>query len=146
MSILSGFKLVLAKRTSDLSSTEVRRIRLAGKLDDQISLAHAIGDGCTFEPKVKRRIKDRVTGEVVMKDVTKRIRQWWFNGENGKVCVQIRYGTRIIDFAKGKNSIELDKPGDLILVLDKLRSAAIAGELDAQLAAASEGVKARFKK
>ena len=35
---------------------------------------------------------------------------------------------------------------DLVGVLQMLKSAAITGELDAQLETASDGVKARFKK
>ena len=146
MNVLSGLKLVSARRTSANSPIEVRRQKLSNKLEEQINLTHALGDGETYSPKHIRRIRDPITGEVTKREVVRRVRPWWFTANTGKVCVQMRYGTRVIEITKGKNSIELAAMSDLVGVLQMLKSAAITGELDAQLETASDGVKARFKK
>ena len=60
------------------------------------------------------------------------------------VCLQVRYGTRVLDLAKGKNSIEVGTVAELITVLQTVKSAVEAGELDAQIEAASAAVRERF--
>jgi hypothetical protein len=76
----------------------------------------------------------------------KRVRQMWFVGDTGKVCVQLKYGTKIIDIAKGKNAVEVGTADELIGALTTLKAAVEAGELDAQLNAAADSVKERFKR
>ena len=60
--------------------------------------------------------------------------------------IQLRYGSKVIDLAKGKNSVEVSNGAELIAVLSVLKTAAETGELDAQITAAAEAVKARFGK
>jgi hypothetical protein len=43
----------------------------------------------------------------------------------------VRYGSKPLEFAKGKNAIELDSEADVADVLAKVREAAENGELDA---------------
>jgi hypothetical protein len=76
----------------------------------------------------------------------KRIRQMWFVGENGKVCVQIKYGSRILEFSKGKNAIEVSSGEELITALNTIKTAVECGELDSQLNLAADSVKEKFKK
>jgi len=76
----------------------------------------------------------------------KRIRQMWFVSENGKVCVQIKYGSRILEFLKGKNAIEVTSGEELIAALNTLKTAVESGELDSQLNLAADSVKEKFKK
>jgi hypothetical protein len=90
--------------------------------------------------------KNQKTGESRSVEVMKRVRQMWFVGENGKVCLQLKYGTKIIDIAKGKNAVEVGTADELISALTTLKTAVEAGELDAQLNVAADSVKERFKK
>jgi hypothetical protein len=48
--------------------------------------------------------------------------------------------------AKGKNSIEVANGDELLAVLDTVKKCVEAGELDAQIDAASNAVRARFVK
>ena len=107
MSSLSTLKLVSAKRPTALAPIQIRRNKLCGKLTEQIALATALRDGGTYAPKRLRTIKNKESGEVRSVEVAKRVRQWWFTAESGKVVVQLRYGSKVIDFAKGKNSVEV---------------------------------------
>ncbi len=58
----------------------------------------------------------------------------------------MRYGSRVLDIAKGKNAIEIASMNDLIAVIETVKSAVETGELDAQIEAASGSLKAGFKK
>lgn len=76
----------------------------------------------------------------------KRIREWWFRNEAGKVCVSIRYGTQVIELAKGKHSIEVENAQALIKALETVKQAVEAGELDAQIENAGNHLRSGFRK
>ncbi len=146
MGSLSSLKLVSAKRPAALAPIQICRNKLIVNLTEQIGLATALKDGGTFAPTRVRHVKDEATGEIRSVEAVKRVRQWWFMAESGKVVIQLRYGSKVIDFAKGKNSVEVSNGAELISVLLALKTAVETGELDAQIAAAAEAVKARFGK
>ena len=60
--------------------------------------------------------------------------------------LQIRYGSRILEIAKGKNSIQIDNGEQLISVLNTVKTCTENGELDTQIEAASNAVRERFIK
>jgi len=59
--------------------------------------------------------------------------------------LSIRYGTRILYLAKGKTAVELADNAQLAPTLEAIKSAVMAGELDAQIEIASEDLKSGFK-
>ena len=146
MSALNSLKLVAAVRINAMSPVQFRRNKLSAKLADQIALATAMSEGATYVAKRIRNVKDRITGEVTSVEQTRKVRPFWFRAESGKTCVQLRYGTKVLDFAKGKNAIEVASEAELISVLETLKKAVESGELDAQMATASEAVRKRFRK
>ena len=146
MSALNTLKFVSAKKPTQLAPIEIRRRKLSSKLWSQIQLANALNNGDSYKEKKFRTFKDRQTGETRSVEVMKRIRQMWFVGENGKVCVQIKYGSRILEFSKGKNAIEVSSGEELITALNTLKIAVESGELDSQLNLAADSVKEKFKK
>ena len=146
MSALTNLKFVTAKRPTQLSTIQVRRNKLSNRLWSQINLAKALQSGENYIEKKFRTVRDRHTGESRSVELNKRVRQMWFVGENGKVCVQIKYGSKVIEFAKGKNAIEVGSADELISALTTLKSAVESGELDSQLNTAADLVKERFRK
>ena len=60
--------------------------------------------------------------------------------------MQLRYGSKVIDFGKGKNSVEVSDGASLVTVLETLKNAVESGELDTHVEAAANAVKTRFKK
>ena len=140
--ILNNLKFVAAKRPTHIPAVQVRRNKLSNKLYEQIKLATALRDGSTYAPTHLRSVRDRDTGEIKRMELPKRIRQWWFTSESGKVCVQIKYGSKTLEVGgKGKNSVEVANGDELIKVLETIKSAVEAGELDLQLESA--GLKLR---
>jgi hypothetical protein len=146
-SILSSFKFVNAKRQTNVDPIQFRRQKMSEKIGHQIALAIALKNGETYTVKRQRNVRDEASGLSTSVEDSRKVKQWWFvNSDTKKVAVQLRYGSRVIDFAKGKNAIEVTDSDELIQVLTKLRDAVLGGELDAQIEIASESVRARFKK
>ena len=146
MSALNTLKLVSAKRPQTAAPIVLRRNKLSNQLHEQIELARCQADGKTYAPTRVRSIKDKLTGERKLVEAVKRVKQWWFVADTGRVCLQVRYGTRMLELAKGKNSIEVGTVADLLSVLATVKKCVEAGELDAQIDSASAAVRARFTK
>ena len=146
MSALAGLKLIAAKRPQAAAPIVQRRNKLSNQLFQQIELARCLSEGKTYAPMRLRNIRDKHTGERRTVEAVKRVSQWWFVSDTGKVCLQVRYGTRVMELAKGKNSIEVANAAELMTVLAAVKSAVEAGELDAQIDAASAAVRERFEK
>jgi hypothetical protein len=146
MSALNGLKFVSAKRPQNAAPIVQRRNKLSNQLFEQIELARNMGEGKLYAPLRMRSVKDKYTGERKLVEAIKRVKQWWFVADNGRVCLQVRYGTRVLELAKGKNSIEVGTVAELLPALETVKKCVEAGELDAQIDAASAAVRERFKK
>ena len=146
MSGLNALKLVQAKREKGNSPQHARRQKLSTKLMEQIQLAKAQQSGEQFSPIKIRTIKDDETGESRKVEVPKKLKPWWWTGENGKLCITIRYGARILEIVEGKNAIETDSIADVIISLQVIRTAVDSGELDKRIDAVMGQVKAGFAK
>ena len=146
MSTLDTLKLVAVKKPTHTPTVVTRRIKLASKVWEQLQLAKSQIEGTKFEVKKYRSYTDKESGLRKQVEVSKRIREWWFKNEQGKVCVAIKYGTRVLELAKGKHSIEVANANDLIKALELVKQAVELGELDAQLEQASGSVRKSFRK
>ncbi len=146
MSVLANLKLIFAKRQTKLSPVMLRRQKLVQRLGEQIEMAKAKHEGISYAPMKQRTVTDAETGDRKVVQIPKRIKPWWFVADNGKVCVSLRYGAKVIEIAKGKTAVELATAEQLVSVLETLKTAVEAGELDVQLDAISGATKAAFKK
>ena len=140
--LLSTLKLVTATRENKTSPVLQRRQKLIKKIDEQISLAIAQANGETFSPT---KFKNVVNAEGIMeyKQMPKRIRAWWWE-TGGKLNLSVRYGARIIELAKGKNSIELENLAAVLPTLDLVRKAVETGELDEAITKVSRAVELKL--
>ena len=146
MTTLANLKLITAKRPAQISPVLIRRNKVVDRLWHQIQLAKAKEAGQNYAPTQFRNVTNKETGERKSVEVAKRIKEWWFVADGGKLCVSVRYGAKVIELAKGKNCVELAKAGDLVQTLETLKKAIEDGELDAQIDAACGAVKLGFKK
>ena len=146
MSALNNLKFIAAKRPTQLTSIQIRRNKLSNRLFSQINLAKALQNGENYTEKKFRTVRDRHTGETKSVELVKRIKPLWFTSENGKVCISVKYGSKVIEFAKGKNAIEVSSADELISTLTTLKTAVESGELDSQLNTAADLVKERFRR
>ncbi len=146
MALLSSLKLVSAKRTLSLPPIVQRRNKLSKKLWEQIQLAQAKINGTDFAPMHYKTIIDNDTGEKKEIKVPKRIKNWWWVNDTGHCHVSVFYGSKVVELAKGKNSVELADQAELIQTLELLKQAVEAGELDVAIEAVSGQLRSAFKK
>lgn len=146
MSTLDSLKLTTAKKPTHIPAIVFRRNKLSNKLWEQIQLAKSHIDGTPFVVTKFKSVKDKETGLRKQVEIPKRIREWWFKNDAGKVCVSVKYGTKVIELAKGKHSVEVDSAQSLVKALELVKQAVEQGELDAQIESASGALKLGFKK
>ena len=146
MSILNSLKLVSVKKPRNMPAIVIRRNKLSSKLWEQINLAQSQMDGKPFVVMKYRSVKDPATGLRKQVEVPKRIKPWWFQSEQGKVCVSVKYGSWTIELAKGKPSVEVTSGEELVKALTAIKQAVEAGELDSQIEIASASLRSGFKR
>lgn len=146
MSALNSLKLVAVKKPRNIPAIVIRRNKLSSKLWEQINLAKSQMDGKPFVVMKYRSVKDPATGLRKQVEVPKRIKPWWFQSEQGKVCVSVKYGSWTIELAKGKPSVEVASGEDLVNALTAIKQAVEAGELDQQIEVASSSLRSGFKR
>ena len=103
----------------------VRRRKLIAKLDEQIQLA----TNKDYTPTQHKWVTDD-EGKQTKVEVTKRVKRWWMTSVDGKINLVVRYGSKPLEFTKGKNAIQLASEAEVADTLRKVRKAAELGELD----------------
>lgn len=146
MSALSNLKLTNAKRPQSMPAVMIRRNKLVKKLFEQIQLAQAQQAGENYTAKRLKNVRDAETGLTKIVEVPKRIRAWWWTGENGKLCLNVKYGANTVELSKGKFAVELASDSDIVTALTTIKEATEAGELDSQIEAVAGVVKSGFGK
>ena len=146
MSTIAGLKLIASKKSRSLSPIQLRRNKLAAKIHEQWQLCTARQAGETYAPRRLRTITNPQTGERTTVETVKRVREWFWINEAGKLHLAVRYGSKVLELARGKNAIELATGDELVAVLGKLKDAVLAGELDVRIEAASGALRAGFVK
>jgi hypothetical protein len=144
MATLSTLKLSTAVKPTHMPAVQLRRNKLAKRLWEQAELAKAQQSGTQFAPTKFRSVIDRDTGVRKQVEVNKRVQQWWFVTESGKMALSIRYGARVLELAKGKFAVDLASDKELVPTLEIIKAAVLAGELDAQIETAAQTLRAQF--
>ena len=145
MSVFAKLKLVASKRERNLSPILVRRNKLAAKIEEQLQLATAQKEGRLYAPKRIKTVTNEL-GERVAVETTKRVKEWFWTTPANKINLSVRYGSKTLELAKGKNAIELSSGDELLATLSMLKDAVIAGELDDAITNASDNLRAGFSK
>jgi hypothetical protein len=143
---LAALKFTSAKKPTQLSPIQSRRSKFIAKLEQQIALASALAEGRTYAPTKMKVVVDADSGEKRSVETTKKMRQWWFATDNGKLALTVRYGSKVLELVKGKNAIEVANVNELVKTLTLVKTAAGAGEIDDAIAAASAKLRQGFSK
>lgn len=145
MSSLISLKLVSAQKPNSITPTINRRNILSSQLFHQIELAKALNENRQYIPTTLKVIKDKVTGERTSVEKSVRVKQMWWSVDN-KVYLQVKYANKVLELSKGKNSVEVSSPTELINAITVIKKAVDEGALDAQIESVSKSVRARFVK
>ena len=146
MSTLNTLKLTNAKRPQAMPAVLVRRHKLMKKLHEQQMLAEAVASGKTYAATRLKNVTDIETGLTKTVEVPRRVRAWWWTADDGKVCMNVKYGSSCLQIAKGKFAVEVGSIEGVIEALQTLKRATEAGELDSEIEAVDGEVKSGFGK
>ena len=141
---LNTFKLTDAKRPKNQPPVVQRRNKLISKLWDQLELAKAKHSGKDFVVKRYKNVKD-LEGNIKSIEKPKRIKPWWFTSNTGTLCINVFYGSKLLDLANGKTAVEATNLANVIEVLELLKREAEIGTFDAAIEAASLQLRSRFE-
>jgi hypothetical protein len=144
MSQLATLKLTAAKKPATQPLIVQQRSKMTKRLFEQMELARSQRDGTAY---IQMRVKTitGIEGELKSIEVQKRVKAWWFTADNGKLCLLVRYGSKVIELARGKTAVEVTTLDELVSALATIKAAVEAGELDAQIQAASSQLREGFK-
>ena len=132
MTVLTKLNMVAYERESARDPKIQRRKKLIAKIDEQIQLA----TDPDFQPMKTKWIKDEYGSDQKV-TVPKRVKRWWNENLDGSVVLTIRYGSKPLEFAKGKAGIALENDGAVVPALEQIKSGVAAGDLDPLLDAQS---------
>jgi len=147
MSTLNTLKLVASKKHATVSPVVHRRNKLVSKLHEQIEMCEAKKAGQNYAPKKLKTFTNKQTGERMTAEVTKRVKEWFWINDAGKINLAIKYGAKTLSLnKKGANAIELATGEELINTLKSIKVAVLNGELDDAITEVSNATKAAFGK
>lgn len=145
MATLASLKLSAVQKATSVTGAQVRRTKMLKAIGEQIAIAKAVQAGS--QPVItKLRSVTTETGERTLVESNKRVKQWWFAADNGKLAINLRYGARMLELAKGKFAIEVASEKELVPTLEALKTIAASGELDAAIETASIKLREGFGK
>lgn len=143
-SALATLKLTDARKPNQIPQVVQRRNKLAKRVWQQIELAKAQEQGTQFRVAKFKSYTDTQTGERKQVETQMLVKQWWFTTQAGKLAISVRYGSRVLELAKGKFAVEVAQAKDLTATLDAIKTAVLAGELDTAIDAAATTLRAGF--
>ena len=147
MSTLSNLKLVVSKKHQTVAPIVIRRNKLCLKLDEQLALCEAQKAGNTYAPKRLKTFVNKQTGERMTAEVVKRVKEWFWVSDNGKINLAVKYGAKTLPLnKKGANAIELSNGDELIATLKSLKMMVANGELDDAMNEVSTATRQAFGK
>lgn len=147
MSIVTNLKLITTAKQSAVSPVLLRRNKLLAKVQEQLDLCEAKRNQQPYAPKRLKTVINKETGERTTVETIKRVKEWFWITEDGKINLAVKYGAKTLPLnKKGANAIELMNGTALIGTLHKLKEAVIAGEFDDAIAEVSDATRKAFKK
>ena len=146
MTAFTALKLTATKKPTQIPQVLQRRLKLSKRLWEQIELAKAQQNGTTFSVSKFRSYTDKESGIRKQIETNKRLKAWWFIGDNGKLAVAVRYGTKVLELSKGKYAVELNTGNDLVSTLQVIKTAVESGELDDAIESAANKLRSGFQK
>ena len=144
---MSELKLVTSKKQSTSSPVVNRRLKLLAKIQEQIELCTAKKEGNSYAPKRLKIFTDKETGERKTIETVKRIKEWFWISDTGKIHLAIKYGSKTLMLnKKGANAIEVNNGDELISTLKHIAGSIENGELDEFINDVSKATRDSFGK
>ena len=128
MNALKSLNIVALPKLSNSDPAMKRRAKLLVQLEQQLELAK---NPSFVVISQKWRKADDGSKQLVEKQ--KRVKKWWFVDMMGNYFFTVRYGSKLLEFEKGKSAINVGDKENLVAVIEAVIDEVRAGELDAAL-------------
>ncbi len=143
--LINTLKLSANSKPAKASAVELRRTKLLKRLQEQINLANAQVQQQHYVGKRLRYYTDTATGLRRQVEADKRVKAWWFTQTNGKLALTVRYGSKVLELAKGKFAVEVANEAELVKTLEVIGAAVKQGELDTAIETAATKLREGFR-
>ena len=134
MPILDTLTLTDAGRNRAVAGEPAFRLKLADAIDLQIAAVQAEQKGEAFRRTTDRLTANKETGQRERATVSVRFRPWWWKDAAGQVFLEVRYANKPVEIKPGKSAITVGTVDRLVPILEQIKAAVVAGELDKPLA------------
>jgi hypothetical protein len=134
---LADVKLVLAVRPTLQDPVALKRSKFISRVSEQLEIANLLMKG--------EQIPFTSFHDPVSLKRPRKISPWWWTDKDGKYLMAIKYGSKVIELAKGKSAVQAETLDQIVEVLKSLKLATSNGELDLHLSQASELIRKKFK-
>lgn len=129
MQHLSQLSLTVSSQKTPVSPVAKKRLNLLRKLETQIEAAEAELHDEEFLEDIRKWVRGE-DGERKQITEQRAVRKWWWQHHTGAWMLTLRDGAKELPLLEDKNSIEVGEITNLVEVLQTVRSAVLAGELD----------------
>ena len=133
MSVLKGLNFTAVVRSNAASPEQQRRTKLIAHLQEQLGMLKAEMAGTSYVVK-KRRWQLTEDGHKHKVEGDKRLKRWWTTSADGSLVLAVRWGSKLIEFERGKPGIVATDVHALVQIVERLIKATEAGELDGMIA------------
>ena len=130
MSALAKLTLVAGSKAAPRNDTELRRHKLINRLREQRQVAEAQLKGQVHTTRKRVVTADSNTGERQVSWVDRPVRAWYWLAQTGDIQFPVKYGSKPLELAKGKNAIAVKELAELPTAIDAVIQAVSDGELD----------------
>ena len=134
---LANVKLVTAVRPIFQDPVTLKRSKFISRVSEQLEIANLLLNG--------GQIPFTSFHDPVSLKRPRKVSPWWWTDKDGKYLMAIKYGSKVIELAKGKPAVQAETLDQIIEVLKSLKQATAKGELDVLLSQAGELIRKRFK-
>lgn len=134
---LADVKLVSAIRPTFQDPVALKRTKFISRVSEQLEIANLLMKG--------EQIPFISFHDPVSLKRPRKVSPWWWTDKDGKYLMAIKYGSKVIELAKGKPAVQAETLEQIIEVLKSLKLATSNGELDLHLTQASELIRKKFK-
>ena len=134
---LADVKLVSAVRPTFQDPVALKRTKFISRVSEQLEIANLLMKG--------EQIPFTSFHDPVSLKRPRKVSPWWWIDKDGKYLMAIKYGSKVIELAKGKSAVQAETLEQIIEVLKSLKLATSNGELDLHLTQASELIRKKFK-
>jgi len=126
---LADVKLVSAVRPTFQDPVALKRSKFISRVSEQLEIANLLMKG--------EQIPFTSFHDPVSLKRPRKISPWWWTDKDGKYLMAIKYGSKVIELAKGKSAVQAETLDQVIELLKSLKLATSNGELDLHISQAS---------